>query len=385
MLEDINPLHQFTYVHAATDERKILRCAFSPITREDGKTCILATIQDQTLEVELQNRLAAEEEKRAEEMRALFEVIHVEPRVLHDFIEDTEYEFDRVNDILKDESRSSHEVMVDIYQSVHAIKSNATILGLDSFATKLHALEDEIRVLRENADVPFEDILHITVELDKLMKIKDGFRDLIEKISTFNMGERRMQEEYVLVQTLERVIDRAGSDLGKKAKLVVKGIDPAAIANGPRRAIKEILMQLVRNAMYHGIEESDSRVSSGKDETGSVSLSIETVNDAIVIRLADDGRGLDFEAIRAKAEKLNLISDPAQLSDKTALTQVLFAPGFSTAASADMYAGRGIGLNLVRDRVKELKGAIKLHSEDGKGTTFQITIPAVAVAANTVA
>jgi two-component system chemotaxis sensor kinase CheA len=385
MLEDINPLHQFTYVHAASDERKILRCSFSPITREDGKTYVLATVQDQTREVELQNQLAAEEEKRAEEMRALFEVIHVEPRVLHDFIEDTEYEFGRINDILKDESRSSHDVMVDIYQSVHAIKSNAVILGLESFATKLHALEDEIRVLREQPDVAFGDILHITVEIDALMKVKDGFRDLIERIATFNMGEKKMQEEYVLVQTLERTIERAGSDLGKKAKLVVKGIDPSAISNGPRRAMKEILMQLVRNAVYHGIEDAGSRSSSGKDAVGNISLSIETVNDAIVIRLTDDGRGLDFNAIRDKASKLNLITDPAQLSDKNALTQVLFAPGFSTAESADMHAGRGIGLNLVRDRVKELKGSIKLHSEDGKGTTFLISIPAEAVAANTVA
>ncbi len=377
MLEDINPLHQFTYVHGATDERKVLRCTFAPIQRDDGKVYVLGTVQDVTREVELQNQLAAEEGKRQDEMRSLFEVIHVEPRVLNDFIEDTEYEFERINDILKDNDRSSRDVMVDIYQSVHAMKSNAVILGLKSFSTKLHALEDEIRAMRDgDGEVSFEDVLHVTVELDKLMRIKDGFRDLIAKITSFSTGEAKMQEEYVLVQTLERTIERAGADLGKKANLVVKGIDARAVSSGPRRAIKEILMQLVRNAVSHGIEEPASRLAKGKPEHGNVSLSIEMSDDKIIMQVSDDGRGLDFDAIREKARAMNLLTDPADFEDKNALSQVLFAPGFSTAKKADMYAGRGIGLNLVKDRVKEMRGTIKLQSEDGKGTMFRVTIPA---------
>jgi two-component system chemotaxis sensor kinase CheA len=383
MLEDINPLHEFTYVHTATSTRKNLRCTFAPIVRDDGNTYVLGTVQDQTREVELQNQLAAEESKREEEMRALFEVIHVEPRVLSDFIEDTEYEFDRVNSTLKNSALSGHEAMVEIYQSVHAMKSNATILGLEGFAGKLHALEDEIRALREKPDVAFEDILHITVELDRLMKIKDGIGELVGKITAFNMGGNRLQEEYVLVQTLERVVERAGQDLGKNAKLVVRKIDPAAVEAGPRRVMKEILVQLVRNSMYHGVETPSLRAAKGKEEAGRIELSIEAADGTIVMKVSDDGQGLDFQAIRERAESTGLITDLAQLSDRNALTKALFSPGFSTASGADMYAGRGIGLSLVRDRVKELKGAIKLQSEDGKGSAFQITIPAVLGAAST--
>lgn len=385
MLEDINPLHQLTYFSVSSGDEKKLRCSFAPIDREDGNVYILGTVEDVTLEVALQKQLSEEEGKRQEEMRALFEVIHVEPRVLNDFIEDTEYEFDRINTILKDTERSSQNVMIEIYQSVHAIKSNSVILGLNSFATKLHALEDGIKDFRERHDISFQEILHVTVELEKLMKIKDGFKDLIGKIMSFNMGENRMQEEHVLVQTLERVIDKAGADLGKKAKLVVKGINPRAMEYGPRRAIKEVLMQLVRNAMVHGIESPESRAANGKDASGIIRLSIELISDKIVIQLTDDGRGLDFTAIREKAEEMNLITDPKQFEDRNSLLQVLFMPGFSTAKSADMHAGRGIGLNLVRERVKELKGSIKLQSEEGKGTIFRIFIPADVHAAQGVA
>lgn len=375
MLEDINPLYQFNYVSVTHAEEKFLRCSFVPIDRDDGNVYILGTVDDLTREVELRRQLDEEENRRQDQMRAMFEVIHVEPRVLNDFIIDTEYEFDRINELLKDKSNAAAHVTNELYQGVHAIKSNAIILGLESFAAKVHKLEDEIKVLREHADVSFQEILHITVELDKIMKLKDGFKDIIGKIMAFNMSEGRLREEQVLIQTLQRVVDRAGTDMGKKAKLTIKKLDPTAIVAGPRRVMKEVLMQLVRNAMYHGIEKPDMRIAQGKGEAGVITLSIQVVSDKIVIQLSDDGNGLDFEKIHRKALEKALIPSSTALDDKNALMQALFCAGFSTAESADMHAGRGIGLNLVRDRVKECHGSIKLQSDTGKGTTFRIYLP----------
>ncbi len=376
MLEDINPLHEFTYVGFASGETKTLRCSFSPIDRDDGLVYILATVDDQTREAELEQQLSLEESKRQEEMRALFEVIHVEPRVLNDFIVDAEYEFERINETLKDKSRPAPELIAEIYQGVHAIKSNAVILGLESFSTKLHKLEDEIRDLRDHIDVSFQEILHITVELDKIMSIKDGFKDLIHKILSFNVGDNRLQEEHVLIQSVQRVVDKAASDLGKKACLVVKSVDSRAIERAPRRVLKEVLIQLARNAMYHGIESPDDRARKGKTEQGRISVTISMSNDQIEVTLADDGRGLDFDSIRIKAESMGLLGANAREADRNSLLQVLFAPGFSTAASANMHAGRGVGLSLVRERIRECKGSIRIHSEDDKGTSFRVILPA---------
>lgn len=375
MLEDINPLHQFTYYTLTDGAQKSLRCTFAPIERENGSVLILGTVQDQTREVELENQLSEEEAKRQEEMRALFEVIHVEPRVLNDFIEDAEYEFDRINEALKDKESSAQSVMVDIYQSVHSIKSNAVILGLASFSGKLHALEDEIRLLRDKKDISFQETLHIAVELEKLMKVMDGFKALIDRILSFRTGGARMKEEHVLVQTLERTIEKVSADVGKKARFVVKSIDPQAMERAPRRIIKDVLVQLARNAVFHGIEKPENRTGAGKDETGSVRLSIELVGESIVIKLSDDGSGLDFAAIRKRAETGMSDTDRSKLEDKNALLQLLFSPGFTTASAVGMHAGRGVGLSLVRDRIREAKGTIKLQSEDGKGTVFTITIP----------
>ena len=377
MLEEINPIAEFSFVGEHSGETKTLRSSFAPVDRGRGEFFILGTLEDVTEAAVLAQQLAGEEAKREEEMRALFEVIQVEPSVFNDFIEDMDYEFGRINGILKDTGLSAAEAMVEIYQSIHAIKSNAVILGLDNFSGKLHGLESEIKELREREELRFEEMLHITVELEKIMREKDRFRDTVGKIQSFKtgMGESRRQDRYVLVETLTKACEKAASAQDKRVKFTIEELDGMVLEHGPRRVIKEVLTQLVRNAVYHGIEAPEERQAQGKDSEGSIRLSIKYRDNKVSIKLADDGRGLDFDKIRAKAESLNMFKAGGPERDRNQLLQALFAPGFSTAESADVHAGRGIGLNLVKERIRDLHGSIKLQTEPGKGTVFNITIP----------
>ncbi|MDR3167010.1 MAG: hypothetical protein LBT93_03620 [Treponema sp.] len=376
MLEDINPLNELIYINIETMEEKILACGFAPVDRENGQVFILANVRDITGEKELERQLSEEENKRQEEMRSFFEIIQVEPRVFGDFLEDTEYEFDRINGTLRDKELPARDAIINIYQSVHAIKSNAVILGLDSFSGKVHALESQIKKTRDQeGEISFEDLLRITLELEKIMLEKDKFKTALDKIRSFKISETKKQDEYVLVASLTRAASRASEDQHKKVRFVVDAIDSAAILSGPRRIIKEILTQLVRNAVCHGIESPGERLARGKDETGTISLSVKLEHGKIHLKLRDDGQGLDFDRIRKQAEKLHLIKDPQKGEDKNFLLQTIFMPGFSTAETEGVHAGRGIGLNLVKDRVRDINGTIKLQTEPGKGTVFNIFIP----------
>jgi len=205
--------------------------------------------------------------------------------------------------------------------------------------------------------------------------MKDKFKDLLDKIRSFHFGSGRMQEEYVLVQTLERVVEKTTNDLGKKARITVERLDPAAIHDSRRRILKEVLVQLVRNAVYHGIEQPEERLRLGKEEIGEIKLNIGVEDGKLLLQLRDNGSGIRFDRIREKARVLGLITDEDQLRDKNMLLKAIFSPGFSTAAQADLHAGRGMGLSLVRDRVRELKGTVKIQSEEGKGTLFKVQIP----------
>jgi two-component system chemotaxis sensor kinase CheA len=376
-LEDLNPFQEFSYTSVETGYKKTLRGLFVTVDRGKGDILILGTFQDITAEVELKRQLAAEEAKRHDEMQMVFELLQVEPRVFNSFIEDADYEFNRINETLKERQVPAREAVVNVYQSVHAIKSNALIVGLTSYGEKLHYLETELKELREKDRINFDDLLHIAVELDKRMKDKDKFLDIIQRIKNFT-SEKIVDakgEQEVFIETLSRACSRASSDLDKKVQFTVASFDKAAIDGKERRTMKEILIQLVRNAVYHGIESPEERAKKGKKGTGDISLSVALEDSGIHIILKDDGQGLDFRKIAEKARALGFIQKDEDAEDKKLLSRVIFSPGFSTSESENRHAGRGIGLNIVSERLKELRGTIRLQSVQDRGLLFDIRIP----------
>jgi len=379
MLDDINPLNELRYVNRNSETRKVLQCGFATVERGHGEVFILVTVYDITVRVELQQRLAEEEGRRQEEMQSVFEVIKVEPDVFSDFLEDMEYEFDSIDKIQKNDTLTPHEVLVKIYQSVHAIKSNAVILGLNVFGNKMHNLESKIKKMREReGDVPFAEMLDLTMDIEKIAEEKEGFRDIISKLQSYGTKSESGQRQNVkvLVESLAKTTSRAAEDMGKQIKFIASDVDAEAIDMGPRRIMKEILMQFIRNSAVHGIETPEERKAKGKNEIGIIKLSIKMTDDHknIHIKLNDDGRGLDYNKIAKKALSTNLIKKE-DANNPDILMKVIFAPGFSTAETEGVHAGRGIGLNLVRDRIKEAGGAIKLRSEANKGTLFFVSLP----------
>lgn len=378
MLDEINPLDELHYIKKDTKQKKVLQFAFAPVERGGGETFILTTVYDITVKIELQNRLAEEESRRQEEMQSVFEFLQVQPNVFNDFMDDMEYEFDIIEQTEKDEILSNHEVLVKIYQSVHAVKSNAVVLGLNTFGKKLHNLESKIKKLRElEGEVPFADMLDVTMDVEKMFHEKEGFAEIIEKFQAYtNIAVDTKQQSKALIDSLAKTSARAAEDQEKLIKFIADDIDDEAVEKCPRRVVKEILVQLVRNSAIHGIETPDSRRAKGKNETGTIKLAIRMSEDKnkVTVNFSDDGNGLDYKKISEKALKGKLINED-EAANKDLLIKAIFAPGFSTAETEGMYAGRGIGLNLVRDRLKNVNGSIKLRSEDGKGIHFLITVP----------
>jgi two-component system chemotaxis sensor kinase CheA len=382
MLDEINPLNELHYTNKETEERKVFQFAFATVERGHGEVFILVTVYDITTRVELQQRLAEEEARRQEEMQAVFELIQVEPDVFNDFMADMEHELEEIDKILKNEALSAHDALVKIYQSIHAIKSNAVILGLNVFGNKVHNLESKIKKLREmQGEVPFGEMLNLTMDIEKIAKEKEGFRIILNKLQSYAGGGKNKvagekQNIKVLLESLTKTTFRVAEDLEKKIKFIASDIDGEAIDKGPRRVIKEILMQLIRNSALHGIEMPEERKAKGKSEIGVIKLSIKMTEDRknIHIKLTDDGRGLDYRKIAERAINRKLIKkEDAKNADL--LMKVIFMPGFSTAEAETVHGGRGIGLNLVRDRIKEVKGGVKVRTENGKGTLFFISIP----------
>ncbi|HPC71938.1 MAG TPA: ATP-binding protein [Treponema sp.] len=373
MLEEINPLKEFTYLVPGVSKEKTLSATCSRLQREEGRVFLLCTLRDLTREVELRKQIEEEERKRQQEMRALFEVVHVEPRIFEDFIQELDSQFTTINTALKDTNQDNQNILVTIYQSVHAIKANAVILGLSDFSEKLHQLEGEIKRIQDKRLPDFQDMLHLTLEIEKIYRERDTFQELLERIRSFSKSSGQLQEEQVLIQTLERTIERLSRDLGKHANLSVKKLDSVALSQLDFRLLKEVLVQLVRNALVHGIESPEERQQKGKPPAGTIFLHLEQQGSHWCCIVGDDGKGLCFDRIRERAQHLGISLSPEK--ERQQLLQCIFSPGFSTQDDADLHGGRGVGLSLVRDRIQKAGGTIKVSTDEGRGCKFYLYLP----------
>ena len=373
-IDNLNPLAEFKYIHPETKAEKTLRCGFARIQREGSGVFILGTVEDITAEMKLKKRLVDEEKIKTEQMRLLFEIVNLEQSLLKSFLSDVEYNFDKIIDLQKNRGKNPRNMLMDMYQVVHATKSDAAILGISVFADKLHLVESEIKRLLDLKNIEFSQLLRFTIDIEQMMQEKDKIHNIVNKIGTAKPEARLDGESGRLEEALSRAAQRVAGDLSKKIEFVNEGIDAEAYEKAPRRELKDILVQVVRNAVYHGIETPEERAAAGKPEAGRISLGVKAENNMLHSVLGDDGRGLDGEKIRAKALEKGIIAENSDIDDKKVL-EAIFEPAFSTADSEGMHAGRGIGLNLVRDRVRKLNGSVKVQSKKGKGTVFNIYLP----------
>jgi two-component system chemotaxis sensor kinase CheA len=379
LLDEINPLTEFQYNGSDSSGKKVFQCAFAAIKKDNGEVFVLVSVYDITVKIELQRQLAEEENRRHEEMMTISELLQIETNVFQDFIDDMEDEFTRIDNTLKLDEMSAHDKVVKIYQSVHAIKSNAFILGQNTFGNKVHNLETNIKLMREQKEIDFNKMLNLAMEIEKINREKDKFITTMRRINSHKSGnntEGVSQAQHILIETLTKTAAKVSDDLGKKVKFTVGKIDEEAIEKCQRRIIKEVLIQLVRNSIVHGIESPEERNVIGKKKTGSIHLSIKMKENFLHIKLGDDGRGIDYKKIAEKAIKLNLIK-PEDKNNEKSLLKLIFSPGFSTSENEGIHAGRGIGLSLVKSRISENNGSLKVQTVRGKGTIFHMYFPVI--------
>lgn len=174
-------------------------------------------------------------------------------------------------------------------------------------------------------------------------------------------------------QKLTRIVRDVAKKSDKLIQFVSTG-DDTEIDRNMVDVIAEPLIHMVRNAADHGVESTAARIAAGKSATGTVRLAAYHSGGSVVIDLSDDGGGLDRDRILAKAAQKGLIDPNKSLSDSE-IYQLIFLPGFSTTENVTDISGRGVGMDVVRRNIEQLKGRIEITSERGKGTVFSIRLP----------
>jgi len=243
--------------------------------------------------------------------------------------------------------------------------------------------------IRVGVDV-LEDMMTLVSELvltrNQLLQVnrrrEDGaFSTPLQRLSTItgelqeSVMKTRMQPIGAAWKKLPRLVRDLSRELGKKIDLVLDG-EGTELDRQVLELIRDPLTHMVRNSADHGLESTADRLAIGKPEAGQIRLSAFHEGGSIVIRISDDGKGLDTARIRAKAVEKGVLGRPeADALSDAQVHRLVFAPGFSTAEAVTNLSGRGVGMDVVRTNIEQIGGQIELSSTPGVGTAFTIKIP----------
>jgi two-component system chemotaxis sensor kinase CheA len=206
--------------------------------------------------------------------------------------------------------------------------------------------------------------------------------ELDQGLANLERTTRELQEAVMSIRMLPvsttfnrfpRLVYDLSSKLGKDVALKITG-ETTELDKTVLEKIADPLSHLIRNSLDHGVEAPDVRLARGKDKAGTISLSASHEGGNVIIRVADDGGGLNSEKIYTKALERGLVKEGDTLSSQQ-INNLIFQPGFSTADEVTDVSGRGVGMDVVRSNIEEIGGRVEVFSDPGKGSTFQITLP----------
>ncbi len=243
---------------------------------------------------------------------------------------------------------------------------------------------DTVRVPAERLDEMMDRVGELVIAQSRLKQLVASSSDLalravaeeIERLAAQmrdTMMVVRMVPIIQLFGRFRRLIHDLARDTGKVIALSTEG-ETTELDKTVIERLADPLIHLIRNAADHGLETPEQRIAAGKSETGNIVLTAHQSGAEVVITITDDGRGVDRARVRAKAEENGLIQ-PGQVLSDSELLQLIFAPGFSTAAAITNLSGRGVGMDVVKRTIEGLRGSIELTSTPGQGSVVSLRIP----------
>jgi len=206
----------------------------------------------------------------------------------------------------------------------------------------------------------------------RLQAISEEIERLSDELRDNTLGIRMLPIGSTFSR-FKRMVRDLSQELGKRIVLETHGEDTELDKTVIER-LADPLVHLIRNSIDHGIESPEIRTARGKNPEGRIEISAEHSGGEVLIRIIDDGAGIDPERIRAKAVEKGLIAHDSLISDKDTL-MLIFAPGFSTAEKITNVSGRGVGMDVVKRNIDALRGRVSLESVTGQGTTVSVRIP----------
>jgi two-component system chemotaxis sensor kinase CheA len=404
LIESVNPLSQIEVVFSKPRGKEVRYLSFSFRRARDpaqSQAFIFGTVTDVTDRVLLQREVAHVKADSDAQANALLDLLKVDPAQLEGFLNSADIGVRKANAMLGSPGKDAQTLRskVDgVFREMHALKGEAMALGLGAFGRHIHSIEDLLAGLRQREELSGNEFVPIVVKLGELMDYRSQLIDLKNRVSQFrgaspgsaqqqddsNIGvdtdvistlEAGLRPPSMLPNMLKTLTDTVASDTNRSVQLVTSGLEKVPAPYAVR--VRDICVQMIRNAIVHGIEDRADRLSSAKPATATINVSFGGEEpDHYILRVEDDGRGLNYEEILDRALSSGLVRpEKAATMKPESVFKLILEPGFTTAGSVSVHAGRGVGLNMVSESLRECEGRLSIATKPGVYTRFIMRLP----------
>jgi len=377
LIKELNPCVEIKTI--ITDDIKYLTFNFKRIVNNHKVEQLIVTVDDVTKEIELARSLQEEKEESKRNLEWLLLILNVEPHMLDEFVNSYEYELVVLKKAAKNLNNASKIVELNtISRSIHSIKGNASLLEISFLVDVMHRIEDSMLTYKNKKRLSLVDIKAIKDHVNFIQKMYNELIKLIEQIKGINkkLGNGKKYDPQAFVKSLKRLALSMAKEYDKEAEFDYSEFSADLIPENHRLLVRDALVQLVRNAMRHGIESKETRKKFGKEAVGHIKISGFAQDKDYLLILEDDGQGIDNVKV-AKALTLSgeCTAEEVEKMNEQQLIESIFIPGVSTATDTDKNAGRGMGMDIIRKKIEKIGGSISMMTKPGRFTKFIVTIP----------
>lgn len=386
LVRDLNPLQEIEIVFDNQDgslSTHYLSFSFSRVNDANGHFLhLLAMVQDVTEKVVLRSDLSRAEKKAKQEIEVLLSILHVEPSLISEFMATSRRDLQRINAVLKAPERNAdalRDKFLDIARLAHKIKGDCAAVGLKAYAERLHGFEDIMQPLQNKVDLSGIDFIPVAVFLNELLQEWDLLQTIYQRLQGLNLQalpEGQEPDDLGRENAWKKVVEESAKDCHKNVVLDLSRFQWQRVPEPHIENIDTFVKQALRNAVVHGVESPSIREQQNKPKVAKIQVYNYMTEDFLVLGVRDDGAGLNLPKIRYRAEQLQCWdSELAKTDMKSMFIELIFSPGFSTAKEVNEHAGRGMGLDLIKQRIEAAGGRIDVGSKSRQFTDFRVQLP----------
>ena len=372
--EVVNQLNPVDRIKIFTDKEgvvgtKYIKVSFTRIERKGVIKNVMVTVSDETKSILLQQHLEEAESKKKQETEQVLSILKIDPSVMRGFLFNSKKTLNQISERYeKNDGENYRELLEYTTETIHNLKGNASVIGLELMTSKFHSIEESIGKLKER-NVRGKDFLSVLYEIDEADRMMVDMSEMLRKVASIYRklpSEGQVVSNIMVINTLEKGVENIAKEVKKTIGFKFLNESNVVIPEEYINPFKDIIIQLIRNTIVHGIEDSALRKKRGKTKEGHITIELdqEPVSGEYLIHYYDDGEGLNLDKISKKAVDRNLITEfQSKKLSREDLEELIFQQGFSTSDKADQNSGRGQGMNLIKSIIEDHHGSFSLTGD----------------------